>query len=195
VDNLGNWGEDARYGPFLIDTVTPSEVADLSSITHNVSEWSSTQVVKVTWTSAQDNESGLDGYSALWDTSSDTLPEATMNLGADVTESESQELSDGDSIYFHIRSADKSGNWKDIATHLGPFMIDTTPPTLVSNLTSPTHNPEEWSSTPVVQLTWESGTDALSGLQGYSVLWDANPDTIPDDTACRLHLQFPGSAG
>ena len=183
VDNLGNWSDEAAHlGPFLIDVNNPPEVAELKSGTHTVSKWTSTQIVKVSWTPAQDSESGLAGYSATWDTSPDTLPEEKINLGADATEAESEKLADGDSHYFHVRSVDVAGNWCDTAAHIGPFFIDSTPSTLVTGLSSPSHKIRICSSDTVVKVTWTSATDISSGVQGYSVLWDTTPDTLPDDT-------------
>jgi hypothetical protein len=182
VDNAGNWGETEHLGPFYIDKTLPGEGTELSSHSHKIGEFSSDDTVDVAWTAADDWGSGLKGYSVVWDINAETLPDETQDMDGTVTGLSSERLSEGVDHYFHVRSVDNVGNWSATATHLGPFWIDTTPPTLVSNLTSPSHNPEEWSSTPVVQLTWESGTDALSGLKGYSVLWDENPDTTPDDT-------------
>ena len=178
LDDLGNWGNEAAHlGPFLIDVTKPSEVADLQSTTHSISTWSSTRTVEVAWSPAQDKESGIAGYSIVWDTSPDTLPDKTID-----TDSGSGVLSDGNSYYFHIRSADNAGNWCDTAAHLGPFWIDGTPPTLVTNLSSPSHTIQTCSVTTAVKLTWTAATDASSGLQGYSVLWDTSPNTLPDDT-------------
>ena len=171
------WSDAVHLGPFHIDVTKPSEVADLQSTTHSIRAWNSTQMVKVTWNPAQDNHSRLAGYSIAWDTSPNTLPDKTID-----TDPGSGVLSDGNSHYFHIRSADNAGNWCDTAAHLGPFWIDGTPPTLVTNLSSPSHTIQTCSVTTAVKLTWTAATDASSGLQGYSVLWDTSPNTLPDDT-------------
>jgi len=178
VDNLGNWSDEAAHlGPFLIDIHKPAEVTDLTS-TPLPRVWISSKVVTVSWTAAQDNESGLDGYSIIWDTQPDTLPEEDVNLGADVTEAESGELADGDSHYFHIRSVDKVGNWCDTAAHIGPFYIDTISPTLSISALHP--EPDAWTNENIVTVRADAA-DERSGLKGYSVVWDGNTDTEPDE--------------
>ena len=181
VDNAGNWSDPVHLGPFFIDVSRPSEPTDLASSTHIPDTWSSAWMVKVSWTPAQDGGSGLAGYSVIWDMSPDTLPDENMSLTADVTETESPELEDGNSHYFHIRSVDNVGNWSDGAAHPGPFLIDVSKPSEVTDLVSPTHTPDTWNSAPVVEVSWTPAVDETSGLQGYSVLWDTFAETLPDD--------------
>ena len=182
VDDMDNWSNEAAHlGPFSIDLTKPSEVADLVSPTHLLNEWSANPVVGVSWTPAVDETSGLQGYSALWDTFAETLPDDIINLGADITEAESEVITDGDSHYFHIRSVDNAGNWSDTAVHIGPFWIDTIPPALVADLSSISHELETCSPDTVVQMMWTPATDEGSGVQGYSVVWDTFADTLPDD--------------
>lgn len=181
VDTLENWGETAHAGPFLIDLSKPSEVTDLASESHSLNTWNPTQIISVSWTAAQDGGSGLGGYSTLWDTSPDTLPEETMNLGNDTTQTESPALDDGNSHYFHIRSTDLAGNWCDTAVHIGPFFIDATSPTHVTDLSSASHQAEICSLDTTVQVTWVAASDESSGLLGYSILWDTFAETLPDD--------------
>ncbi len=47
--------------------------------------------------------------------------------------------------------------------------VDSTQPTAVSNLTSPSHTLNQWSNDPTIQWTWTAASDALSGLQGYGI--------------------------
>ncbi|RLE45727.1 hypothetical protein DRJ25_05225, partial [Candidatus Woesearchaeota archaeon] len=121
-------------GNLTVDAASPSDVSNLESVSHNqaISAWNDPQsrdnTVYVSWGPATDNESGLDGYSILWDTSPTTIPDTVKDIEETVTSVTSPSLSDGTSHYFHIRSVDKVGNWASTAVHLGPFYIDTTPP-------------------------------------------------------------------
>lgn len=109
------------------DEIEPETVTGLQSTTHSIGECSSNPEIAVQWTAAVDTGgSGLDGYSIVWDTESDTLPDTTKDI-EDVTTVTSSSLSDG-SYYFHIRSVDNALNWSDTAEHLGPFCIDSAVP-------------------------------------------------------------------
>jgi hypothetical protein len=144
--------------PLLGDLTPPIGPSGLASPSHSLNAWSSNNTVDVIWTAAVDDDSGLDGYSILWDHAPATLPDATKDLGA-VTMTTSPALAVGD-WYFHIRAVDKAGNWAPGAAHLGPFKIDATPPV------SAARSPEFIIG--AIPVTW-SGTDAGSGIVAYDV--------------------------
>ncbi|MEQ8767782.1 MAG: IPT/TIG domain-containing protein [Planctomycetota bacterium] len=54
---------------------------------------------------------------------------------------------------------------------------DTTPPGSVGNLQSTSHLVDVWSSSTNVMLSWTAATDDISGVDGYSVLFDQSPTT------------------
>jgi len=111
----------------LYDEIEPETVTGLQSPTHSIGECSSNPEIAVQWIAAVDTGgSGLDGYSMIWDTESDTLPDTTKDM-EDVTTVTSSSLSAGN-YYFHIRSVDNALNWSNTAEHLGPFCIDTAVP-------------------------------------------------------------------
>jgi hypothetical protein len=143
--------------PLLGDSTPPIGPSGLASPSHTLNTWSSDNTVDVTWTAAAD-DSGLDGYSILWDHAPATVPDATKDLGA-VTSTTSPALAVGD-WYFHIRAVDQAGNWATGAAHLGPFKIDATPPQSAAR--SP-----EFAIGPFL-VSW-SGTDAGSGIVAYDV--------------------------
>jgi hypothetical protein len=127
-------GEEGSYSNEIVyEEVKPEPVTNLQSTAHTVGEWSSNPEITMQWTAALDTGgSGLDGYSIVWDTASNTLPDSTKDIEG-VTTATSPSLSDG-SYYFHIRSVDNALNWCDTAVHLGPFHItsDTTNPSVTS---------------------------------------------------------------
>ncbi len=92
------------------------------------STWSSVATVDVEWSGASGNDLGL-GYSFLFDTSSSTAPDATIDLvhASDPHSSTSAALADGEDHWFHLSSCDSVGNCSPVA-HRGPFFIDNTAP-------------------------------------------------------------------
>ncbi|MBA7606991.1 hypothetical protein ES703_14143 [subsurface metagenome] len=175
-------GESGEWSwQFYKDTVPPGDPTGVTSTSHTPSTWSTDNTVAITWTDATDATSGLDGYSILWDTNSDTIPNQTKDIEEGVQAATSSALADGNSHYFHIRSVDNAGNWQS-TVHLGPFYIDTTPPTDPTSVSSTSHTVSTWSNDNTVDVTWTDATDGGSGLDGYSILWDTSPTTIPDQT-------------
>jgi len=130
-DDIGNVEGEAGewHWQFFKDITPPTNPTSVNSTSHTPSVWSTDNTVEVTWTGASDNASGLDGYSILWDTSANTTPNKVKDIEEGAVSANSSALADGDSHYFHISSVDKAGNWQS-TVHLGPFFIDSTPPTM-----------------------------------------------------------------
>jgi hypothetical protein len=102
------------------------------STSHTVNVWSNDNTVDVAWWGAT-GDTAVDGYSILWDSSSTSVPDTTINVDHTTDpHTATSPLADGDSHYFHLRTCDTSGHWTS-AIHLGPFKIDTTPPTVISS--------------------------------------------------------------
>ena len=179
VDNAGNWQSTVHVGPFYIETVPPTDPTGVSSPSHTVSTWSSDNTVDIGWTDATDATSGLDGYSVLWDTNTNTLPNQTKDIEESVQSANSTALADGNSNYFHITSVDNAGNWQS-TVHVGPFFIDANPPADPTSVNSTSHTVSTWSSDNTVDITWTDAIDSGKGLDGYSVLWSENATSMPD---------------
>jgi hypothetical protein len=155
------WRHDEQHtGNKVFELIPPTNPTSLSSQSHTPGTWSSSNTVLVSWSGAQDLESGLGGYSVVWDTEADTLPDVFVDLGADATNTTSPPLSDGKSHYFHLRTADRAGNWTATALHLGPFWIDSTPPTSAALSPQVVTGP--------FRVTW-NGSDETSGLASYTI--------------------------
>jgi hypothetical protein len=68
---------------------------------------------------------------------------------------------------------------------------DTTAPSDPASLSSTTHTPGVWSTANVIGVAWGGATDVGgSGLAGYSVLFDSEPATVPDET-----IEVPQTSG
>ncbi|MFN2224967.1 MAG: FG-GAP-like repeat-containing protein [Anaerolineae bacterium] len=155
------WHHDRFHtGNYLFETMPPTNPTQLSSPTHTPQVWSTANQVDVVWSGAQDEGSGLAGYSIAWDKAAGTLPDTVPELGAEAAGTTSPALADGQGYYFHLRTGDQAGNWTATALHLGPLWIDGTPPTSLA-------------SSPAVvtgdfQVAW-AGHDATSGVDRYTV--------------------------
>jgi hypothetical protein len=176
-DNAGNWSAAVHLGPFRIDATAAANPLPASS-THAVGGWSNDATVDVTWSGATDARSGVDGFSYEWSQGAGTAPDMAKDAEETVAGTTSQPLADGD-WWFHLRTRDNAGNWSS-ATHLGPFRIDTTPPTNPTP-SSPSHTSDGWSNDPTVEVTWSGATDARSGVDGFSYEWTQNAATAPDE--------------
>ncbi len=93
----------------------------------------------------------------------------------------------------------RSDNWVDKTDSVTVY-VDGTPPAAPVNLTSTTHTAGQWSNNPNITFTWGASTDALSGLDGYSVLLSNGlaslPDSVKDIGAVTSYsTTLPGTAG
>ena len=162
--------------------VAHHEVAPLAptiiSLSPAASSWSNDNTVLATWSGAADEPfgSGLAGYSVLFDHAPAGSPDSTVEVPhtVDPHSTVSAALADGDDWYFHLRSCDQAGNCSS-SVHGGPLMIDTTPPSAVSALSSPSHGDGLVHSDPTIDIVWSPAVDALSGVVAYRVTFDANP--------------------
>jgi hypothetical protein len=152
----------------VVDKTPPSNPSSLWSPSHSPYTWSNDNTVDMAWNEAWDGEgSGVAGYSIEWSTTWDTLPDTTIDLTG--TSATSPPLPDGNSWYFHLRTADNTGNWNAEAVHRGPYSIDTTAPeSSVEPLPaqSPTSFPVRWSG---------SDSSPGSGLATYDVQYRIGP--------------------
>ena len=190
ADLVDNWEDGfVSYGPIQIDTTAPERVTNLSSPTHPENTWSNQADATLTWTRAQDNLSGVAGYSWVADGSPTTPPDEVADLG-DV-ETVTVTLPEGDQ-WFRIRTVDQADNWSPGMRTWGPMRIDLTPPDLALNLQSPTHTAGVWSAEAVAAVTWDPAPDNLSGVAAYSLEWALAPG-LPDETAEVGAVQAAGT--
>lgn len=151
--------------------------------------WTNDPTVDISWNAASDGcGSGVAGYSYAWDTTTNTTPNSTVDT---TSLSATTPPGAGYPWYFHLRACDNAGNCSP-AAHLGPFMFDTTQPSLPYNLASSDHTAGAWSNDNTVTATWSPATDMESGVAGYSTEWTQSADTLPD-TAMENNLNGAAS--
>lgn len=133
-DDKGNVeGESGEWKwQFYKDTTPPGDPTDVTSPSHIPGEWSTNNVIELTWLDATDSpsECGVEGYSIDWDTTDSTVPDMIVDYPVGVQSATSPVLSDGRNHYVHMRTVDEAGNWQS-TVHFGPFQIDTTPPDVI----------------------------------------------------------------
>ncbi|MDY6878317.1 MAG: VCBS repeat-containing protein [Chloroflexota bacterium] len=150
-----------RTGNVYFGDTTPPQNPSVTSSTHTQAVWSNNNVVQVSWSGDSDDESGIAGYYYTWSTSPTTVVDASdSRLAPNVSTLTSSPLSDAPEWYFQLRAVDLAGNLADETVHLGPFRIDTTPPT--SALTAP---PCAVLSATVSWQGWDHG----SGVADYDI--------------------------
>jgi Subtilase family len=182
VDQVGNWGNTSQVGPYKIDLNKPAAATNVVSSTHTPGVWSNENQVLYTWTQAADAHSGIDGYSLLLSSPSASNPPQTKTI-EEVTSGSHNLGSSSFPYYINLRAVDNVGNWSDSFVSLGPILIDSVDPSLVTALSSPTHALNTWSKSPNVGVQWVAATDGHSGLAGYSIAVGSPSMVLPDATA------------
>jgi hypothetical protein len=178
-DVVGNSG--AAQATIKIDTVPPTAPTAISSSDHTINVWSNDNTISINWSGASDATSGVYAYSTLFDQNPATLPSAAVNAFAGSFTSGA--LADGNNWYAHVRTVDVAGNWSTTAIHLGPFKIDTVPPTNPTSVSSTDHTSGVWSADPTISMIWSGAADDASGVSGYSYVFDTSSGTLPDTVA------------
>jgi hypothetical protein len=159
-DRAGNVGSSPNY-TVLIDTVPPPNPASLFSPSHSVATWSNNNRVTAQWSGAVDDRSGLAGYSYEWSQSPTTLPGPWVDTSSVVVTS--SPLADANNWYFHLRAIDVAGNAATSALHLGPFYIDTTPPTSWMTALAPAQDQL------VFNVSWGGSAGGGAPITGYTL--------------------------
>ncbi len=146
----------------VITSLTP----DASHPTGTTS-WQS-PMVQVT-IAASDGLSGVDGFSVLWNTTAGSDVDTVKDKEETPTTITSPTLSTSATNYLHIRAVDNAGNWSGVS-HLGPWKMDGTVPTLTASV-SPVWVYSSFASiarSNTLTLSW-TASDAHSGLAGFEV--------------------------
>lgn len=179
-DAAGNLGGTDHY-EVRVDATAPTAPV-VSSDTHvEPSRWYPTRTARFTLTG--DDTSGVTEFSyernQLATFEVDTVAETSQRT---IT---LDDVPDGQ-WYFHVRAKNGAGLWSTETTTFG-FKVDATAPTIPGTVTSSTHNTVDPTNQRVVKVAWEPpGTDAMSGVAGYSFDFNnsetARPDNQPDTT-------------
>ena len=190
IDNAKNPAlTTEHYGPFQYDPHWPSNPVVTSS---KSTGWSNTATVPIAASGASDGLSGVDGFAFAWDHSGAWMSDEAKDREEGWTGETFTMAADG-VWYFHLITVDNAGNWAAAGTDIetvGWFGVDTHAPNDPA-ISSPTHAEGSLSNEPDVQIAvsgasdtayGESGYEARSGVDGFSVVWDHNATGVPDAT-------------
>ena len=182
ADNALPAGEPATDETYFLDNTPPTDPTPSSS-SHTVTVWDDDDTVDIQISGASDAGSGVDGFEIEWDQSPTWAPTEIKEQEETWSGETFTATSDGD-WYFHIATVDGVGNWTS-TQHLGPFQIDTTPPSVPTGL-DPTSGSVTNDTSPV--LSWSASTDTGgSGIRttdAYRIVvtGPVNRDTYVSDT-------------
>ena len=113
------------------DTQAPVDPV-LRSSSHTPGVASVDRTVDVTFESAADDQSGVDGFSFAWDRQQAAVPDAVKDVEETAAGTTSPSLGNG-RWWFHLRTRDNAGNWTS-TRHLGPFVIVARPRCVVPDV-------------------------------------------------------------
>jgi len=178
--NISGWGNNLYVDDIMLsessgDTTSPNDPTSVVSTTHPEGGWSLASVITMQWSGAEDlGGSGLAGYSVLFDEVATTQPSTTVNVpqGVDPHSFSSSVLADG-LWYFHLATCDNADNCT-ATVHRGPYGVDTEPPSVPFELSSPDHFVGVESDNPIIQVDWTASVDDLSGMSGYGWVFTAD---------------------
>lgn len=74
-----------------------------------------------------------------------------------------------------------SDNWVDKTAQV-QVVVDGTSPSLVTNLSSPSHTPDVWSNDDSIDFAWTPASDNLAGVDGYGIYISNAPTGAPGAT-------------
>ncbi len=137
--------------------------------------------IELNWTLSLSKDATV--YNIYWDNAQADInfSNALARVNDPGTKWVSDKLRDGVVYRFVVRCQDRSGNEEE-NFNIVSARADGTPPESVSELSSPTHKTGAWSNQTKITVKWLPSVDTISGLAGYSISWDTQEKTIPDET-------------
>ncbi|MCK6448017.1 MAG: S8 family serine peptidase [Planctomycetes bacterium] len=163
----------SSMGVVTIDGTPPSTPGNLTS-TGTPYVWSQNPFLSHFWTASTDNLSGVAGYSMSISQDAPATPDEFVDTTA--LSSFMQFSSNAYPQYFNVAAVDRCGN-VSVPNTYGPFYIDNDWPTTLTGLFSDV--PVGGTTCGPISFGWDVAADYTSGLAGYSVMIDHDPQTTP----------------
>jgi subtilase family protein len=166
IDNSGNYSVFAADGPYRIDTDAPSDPTSVVSTSHSVNVPTCTATISMQWNASSDGESGVFGYTTLFDHAPDTeVAGNPLNIiGAGNTFWNEFVGPSESPFYFHIAAQDVAGNWS-ATVHAGPYY------TSIPSFTYCVAKTNSLGCTPYIDSSGVASASSTSGftVYGYNV--------------------------
>ncbi|MEI6796270.1 MAG: hypothetical protein WCK39_05340, partial [Methanomassiliicoccales archaeon] len=160
------------YSRINMDTQNPTNPTGTAT-QPSYSDWVEGMEVTVTLQGATDGVSGIWGYHYLWSSSPTDPTDQEFSVDESIVS-----LFDPAQGVLSVRTLDRAGRAASTWTSF-IFYMDSTPPANPTSITSD-HAVSEWSKVSDIIMQWSGATDVGSGVNGYSVLFDNAPNTLPD---------------
>ncbi len=186
------WFTAANNG-YETDNAKPGVVSNLTSSSHDVNVASPDNTIRLTWTTATDDQSGIQGYGIFVSANTASSPSAVLDID-DVTQFTTEQLVPG-TYYFNIRAVDNSGKWSDDYASAGPYVVREPEP---ANLVFDTNS--GWGAFVVPRTTADSGptfVPAPTTLPGNvkETYWNSRTENVGETSvACcpRVNVRIDG---
>jgi hypothetical protein len=173
--NLVAGDTNASYDVFVASIAAPGAPVILSSTHPDENTWYTANVPSFSWTAS--DTLGISGYSHVLDQAAATIPDDTSE-GAATTWTSPTARADG-TWWFHVKARNGAGVWGDPDHY--QIEIDSTPPA-APTITASSHPRYLCTSNPTVTMNWTAGSDATSGVLGYSWVFNSDPAATPNNT-------------
>lgn len=161
----------------VVDGTAPNDVTNLTSTTHTAGQWSSNWNASFVWDPSFDALAGLAGYSISFSSGGPSTPPAAANWFGTGYDTFGLPSSGPGGYYMNVRAVDNAGNASWNTASFGPVLIDIDAPTDPSNLISTSHTPGVEGCNSLISMQWDDGSDADSGVLGYTCQFDFDPFT------------------
>jgi subtilisin family serine protease len=161
---------------FTVDNIPPPAPSQFTNLTHIVNTWSTNPAMTLEWRRVSDTGVGLDGYCLAL---SNNVPGSSYNGFTTFTSGHTPPMHDGSNWWASLRARDRYGNFSP-AQILGPFRIDTTPPSSTGAVISLALDPNGayLIGTSSVTGSWTGFADPGSGIARYiCALTNLSPST------------------
>ena len=209
-DDSGNWSANSNIDstfakPGTISDATPPTNPVLCTAYDNSGKensavnasWTNISTIPYfEWTGADDNESGVTGYSVYWGTSISGDPGTTETVvdNGMGTYTAPSAVASGSTYYLRVKTKNSAGLWSAAAT-IFEYKYDNTVPV---NPTTCNAWADDTKAKAVPDDQWQNidagpyiefsgATDSGSGVAGYSVYWGSNSAVIPDTVVNKSH--------
>ncbi|HVE45304.1 MAG TPA: DUF6531 domain-containing protein [Acidimicrobiales bacterium] len=177
-NGAGVWGETARC-KILIDAEAPAAPVVSSSSHPDKTKWYANRTVALSWVAGASTSPVVDYAYDPPDQVGERDPEP-VGKGSGTDAPPYTVNADG-TWYFHVRAKNAAGTWGPSANF--GFKVDVTAPTPPGAVVSATHPAGVAVSNRRATVTWTPGSDATSGVAGYS--WTFNQDQAIEDNGIQ----------
>ncbi|MCK5850913.1 MAG: S8 family serine peptidase, partial [Kiritimatiellae bacterium] len=160
------WSHSVTSKTFMVDNEPPSIPAFLTCISHTTNSWGTNTVMELSWGASSDGAgAGVTHYRCTF--TDNSIPYAPYESRTTNLWVFSAPLEDGSNRWSGVRAIDVFGN-VGTATNIGPFMIDSHPPSITGAVINTTNSDYgDYILGADITCSWSGFNDHASGIAGY----------------------------